>query len=400
MRRLDVTQFVLPSFLKGASLNISQLVFCSVCGFICSIGTTAFSAELVQTWTSARALAMGNAYTAVVSDTDSLFYNPAGLARSSGFHWVILDPRVGLNGEGGINAVKDFTESEDMAQLFNDLYGNPLSFTAGAKSAFQIGGLAFGAFSGTDFSANLSNPAYPNFDLKYNGDYGFNLGIGFDFIPGLAKFGIVGRWINRVGTSLPIGASTMATLDGDALEEQLKNRGTGYGLDLGWVFTIPSPIQPSLSFVWRDVGNTQFEHQGGAQAPTRIDSEMIVGGAVEISVPLISITPSFDYRYVNREDVQMGRKIHLGLEISLPLISIRAGLNEGYYTAGAGLDMGLFRIDVATYGVELGEYPGQLEDRRYMAQLALELGFDPSSFGFGGSGSGGGGGGRRLKQRR
>ncbi len=366
----------------------------------CAIGTRAGAAELVQTWTSARALAMGNAYTAVVNDSDSLFYNPAGLARSSGFHWLILDPRVGLNGSEGANAVKSFTESEDMAQLFNDLYGKPISFTAGAKSAFRIGGLGFGAFSTTDVAANLSNPAYPNFDLKYFADYGFNIGIGFDFIPGVAKFGMVGRRITRVGTSLPIGASTMATLDGDALEEQLKNRGTGYGLDLGWVITIPSPVQPSLSFVWRDVGYTSFKHEGGAQSPARVESEMIIGGAVEVSIPLISITPSFDYRYINREDVQMGKKIHFGLEIALPLISIRAGINEGYYTAGVGLDMGLLRIDVATYGVELGEYPGQLEDRRYMAQVALELGFDPSSFGFGGSGGGSGGGGRRLKQRR
>ena len=62
------------------------------------------------------------------------------------------------------------------------------------------------------------------------------------------------------------------------------------------------------------------------------------------------------------------------------------------------------KIDAATWGVELGEAPGQIEDRRYMVQLTLELGFDP---GFritgGGSGSGRGKKGRsqrRLKRRR
>jgi hypothetical protein len=116
---------------------------------------------------------------------------------------------------------------------------------------------------------------------------------------------------------------------------------------------------------------------------------------------LVTITPAVDFTYADRPDIQLGNKIHLGVEVALPLISIRAGINQGYYTAGAGLDLGLIRADVATYGVELGEYPGQQEDRRYVAQVTFELGFDPSRFFGGSSGKSGSGGGRsRLKQRR
>ena len=135
----------------------------------------------------------------------------------------------------------------------------------------------------------------------------------------------------------------------------------------------------------------------------------MVGAALEIDTLLITVTPSFDYVYADRSDIQVGQKIHAGVEVALPLLRIRAGLNQGYYTAGVGLELGLLSVDVATYGVELGEYPGQHEDRRYVAQVKIELGFDPGSFGFGGgsskSGSGsssgsGSGSGRRLKQRR
>jgi hypothetical protein len=68
--------------------------------------------------------------------------------------------------------------------------------------------------------------------------------------------------------------------------------------------------------------------------------------------------------------------------------------------------LGLLKLDLATYGVEMGEYPGQLEDRRYALQLTLELGLDMglgflgSSGSGAGGGRGGGGGGRNLKQRR
>ncbi len=49
------------------------------------------------------------------------------------------------------------------------------------------------------------------------------------------------------------------------------------------------------------------------------------------------------------------------------------------------------------HGVELGEYPGQHEDRRYMAQVTFDLGFDLGNF----SGKDSKTGKRtRLKQRR
>lgn len=369
------------------------------------------AAELTEPWTSVRALGMGNAFTAVVSGTESLFYNPAGLARSGGFSWTLFDPRIGTNAVdmSAVDTFREFSESEDLPALFNELYGNPIWVGGGSKTAVQISGLAFGAFAGLDVSANLSNPAYPEMDLQYAADYGFNIGVGFDLVPGIVKSGLVARRITRVGTAVPIGVSTLATLNTDELEQEFKNRGSAYGLDMGLIFTVPSPVKPSLALTWKNIGETSFRHEGGSRAPAGIPSEMIIGAALEVDAALITITPSIDYKYANHEDVQLGKKLHMGLEVSLPLIDLRAGLHQGYYSLGAGLDMGIMRVDAATYGVEIGEYPGQLEDRRYIVQLALELGFESSSFGFGGSrgsgGSGSGGkhgfsGGRRLKQRR
>jgi hypothetical protein len=90
-------------------------------------------------------------------------------------------------------------------------------------------------------------------------------------------------------------------------------------------------------------------------------------------------------------------------------LDIRGGFREGYYTLGAGVNLGLFRVDAATYGVELGDYPGQIEDRRYVVQFSMELGignFSATGANSSGSGSSGSrsnslwGGGGHLKQRR
>jgi hypothetical protein len=88
------------------------------------------------------------------------------------------------------------------------------------------------------------------------------------------------------------------------------------------------------------------------------------------------------------------------LEFDLPLLTLRTGYYQGYYTAGVGLDMGVLALDAATYGVELGEYPGQLEDRRYVAQMTIQIGLDGSFLSLSGASGTAGGARRRLKQRR
>jgi hypothetical protein len=62
----------------------------------------------------------------------------------------------------------------------------------------------------------------------------------------------------------------------------------------------------------------------------------------------------------------------MGVEMKLPMIlSLRAGLNQGYYTAGATLDFKVVRFDVATYGEEIGVVGGQKEDRRVVGQVSM-----------------------------
>ena len=344
------------------------------------LAESANAAAYKEWWSSARGMGMGGAYTSVVRDADAILLNPAALARVSGVNWTVMDPRLGVNNLGVMEEYQAFKGTDDIAEYVNSRWGEQTWAGGGVKSAVTIPYFGIAAFSAADLSMYSENPANPVVNLDYSADYGLAIAGAIDLVPSIASFGLTAKRITRVGTSYPLRAGTVADVDEDEIKEELKNRGSGYGLDAGFLITMPSPIKPSLALVYKNIGYTAFGHEGGARAPARIAPDFTMAGSLEIDAMLITVTPSFEVKNMTDQETQIGKKLHLGLEVSLPLIDIRAGLHQGYYALGAGFDIGVMRVDAATYGVELGEYPGQHEDRRYMAQVTFDLGFDIANF--------------------
>ena len=376
-------------------ISLWFLVFNGICG----------GAELYNSHTNVRALGMGNAYVSVVSDSESLFYNPAGLAKVSGFFWRLMDPRIGLSGLEAFDKVSNLEGDSGFAQTVRDLYGSNIFVGGGGQTAIITPFVTASLYYDASASIYVGSPSNPELALNYISDTGVAFGFGFHILP-FFQMGLAFRSFKRTGIRKVYGISELGALDSSIFTDDLKNSGTGLGMDLGFNIAIDTFVSPTISFVWRNIGVTSIEPDASTTVtPPDEPEEMIVGASIGVHTPIVSVTPSADFRYLNRSDVQIGKKINLGLEFDFPFVSVRGGFSEGYYSAGATLGLGLLQVDAATWGVELGEAPGQIEDRRYMVQVTLELGFDLGSGSSGGSGRGGkgksgGGSSRRLKRRR
>lgn len=379
--------------------------------FILFFVAVANATEYFEMHSNARAMGMGGAFAAIVDNEESLWYNPAGIAKNSGIHWTIADPRGGISNPDSLTDLSDLGDATTFEAALDRLYGEPLWVGGGAKSSLIIPFFAFGYFYDVDASIMVDNPVNPSLEVNYVTDTGYALGTGWS-IAGIFQMGFVGRYVTRTGVRKTYGAQTIADIVGGSgtpdliFDEVSDTTGKGYALDMGINLTLPGPVKPTIAMVWKNVGNTKFEPATGEPAPPTEMQDMTFGAGIMIDVPFISIAPAFEVRHLNDTETQIGKKIHMGVELGLPIITLRAGLYQGYHSLGAGINLGLIEIDAATWGTEVGGYPGQLESRRYLVQATVRLGFD--FFGGGSSGSGGkdgkgggkGAGKKRAKKQR
>ncbi|MCC7440792.1 MAG: hypothetical protein IT285_04105 [Bdellovibrionales bacterium] len=67
------------------------------------------------------------------------------------------------------------------------------------------------------------------------------------------------------------------------------------------------------------------------------------------------------------------KHIHLGTEAKWSVFRPRLGINQGYLTAGVGMDLKVFTFELATYGEELGKTVGSREDRRVAMRFSFQI---------------------------
>ncbi|WP_246845124.1 hypothetical protein [Bdellovibrio sp. NC01] len=356
----------------------------------------AMGQQLYETARSIRSLGMGGMYIPVVNDVDALFYNPAALAKQKGFNFLLADVALGINSDAisDIDTYKDFDPNDPTS--YDSLFGKRLYAQGMGKAGFTMPYFGVGYYTNYDVSLELHNPAYPQFKTYFLNDSAFVLG---GAVPITENFS-VGMNLKRItrwgGEEKDLGLSTIANgTSFDEIGKNFDNKGVGYGIDLALEATLPTPFSPTFALVWQDAGGTAFTKTSGTDAPPMIPQNLSAGFGLGFDLPGIDWTAGIEARHLTDSDVQLGKKIHLGTELSLPLIDVRAGISQGYLSYGVGVNFLIFHLDAVSYTEELGVYPGQTAENRYAVSLSIDLSFD-AAFKF----TDNDGKRRKLKQRR
>ncbi|MGZ3775951.1 MAG: hypothetical protein ACXVCN_19715 [Bdellovibrio sp.] len=361
------------------------------------ISIQAQAGSLGENARSLRSRAMGGVYIPFANNAESIFFNPAGLGKSSLLDIKLLEVDVGVNTTAVTEASKLQKINPSDPASFNQLFGKRIWAEVTGKSAVSLPFISMGYLNDAEVSLDLHNPAFPEFETYFRNDQAFYLGSAFTIMPS-TYLGAAVKRINRWGGSTEnIGVSSIAGATSiDSVGANFQNKGQGYGIDLAILTELPAPIlKPTFTVVWQDVGNTAFTKTAGVDAPVHINQNLSVGSGITVDLPLIDLAAGFEARHLMEPDIEIGKKLHLGAELSIPLIDLRAGYSQGYLSYGVGFNFLIFHFDAVSYTEEMGVYTGQEGDARYMASLSIDLSFD-ADFKF----TDNNGKKRKLKQRR
>ncbi|MES2801550.1 MAG: hypothetical protein V4654_03580 [Bdellovibrionota bacterium] len=336
-----------------------------------------FAIELYQMGQSTRSVGMGGTGIAFARGTDALFNNPAALAKVNGFSLKIITfgPAVSTNAKDVADSMSgsdDFDQSD-----INELYGKQIFSDITGYTGLVIPYVGVGGYSNNTMLMSFNNPSFPTFNVDFTSDYAYVVG-GAIPITDNFSLGIAARHVKRWQGNADILVSSLVGSNAEeVLEASLLNKGKGNALDLSALYSFKGGSwNIDLATVWKDVGDTKFNPtQGGG--PDRQENNLMFGVAAEKELGFISWTNAFEYKFV-RNSGDITKKLHLGTELSLALIDIRAGYNQGYLSYGLGVDLWFLQLDVAKYTSELGATAGQTPNDRYQASLSLSLDFDSS----------------------
>ncbi|MEI6388679.1 MAG: hypothetical protein WCQ50_18850 [Spirochaetota bacterium] len=344
----------------------------------------------------ARFGAMGGSHVALADDWSLMFANPAGLAsvpprflaaqvgaRASG---PLFDIGLALLGGGSLidNFVKVLASNDYMLYSAADISG-PLSFGYVGK------GLGFGLFNRThaivDASSLTSVKIAAQEDVLLLGGYAFGIDIGK---WSRLEAGLLAKGYARGGLVSTQDALSLMKIVTSYMDQPFSLE-TGIGIDFGLRFStsiglafglasrdLYSPVlQSRYSSVkgFMDNPETSLVSSIPGEVARQLDAgfswSMPEGGFWGL---VDSFIVAVDYRRILdlMETFPRNPVLNLGIGVEsrfLDIVSVRAGLSEGYPTAGVSLDLSVMRLDLSVWGSELGLEPGARPSFNLMTTL-------------------------------
>ena len=338
-----------------------------------------------------RPLGMGGAFTAVADDYNLLQYNPANLAKAKGFQLNIPHIEVETS-QKTLDFVQYYLNNKDLfsgdlsswtSETIDKLTNAAVKLNVNANISLlgintPIGNFGTGLF-GVVYTNVTTVSDILNINARFESNIDFVVPISYGTmldIPGLNSFfdSTLGGGRLGVGATVKIiqrrqliedrSVFELSGLDPTEMLNKISTPTNGIGLDLGINYFVPS-IGSTFSLVAKDF----YTDIGG-----KVNSNYTFGYAFNPNIEFLKSIGDFVVALDVVDlfgDLTIMNKVHIGLEAKfLGFLYARIGFYQGW----SGFGIGIGRIlEYANYGIELGMYPGQIEERQHRISLALSF---------------------------
>jgi hypothetical protein len=348
---------------------------------------------IVRPYQNARMMGMGGLKLTTGVYDENFTGNPARVTANPGWRLTLAE----ITGEIGNGVIENAGTIADSASGGTEGLLSGLSDTVGTPNYLRFGTTLLGlyvpnetwswAFGIQQFaSADINIRSNYQFVSRIIADAGASFTLGRKFMEN--KELSVGATVHakyRVSTSeeLNDGFGLIDYIKGEELSLQ-DSGGEGGQLDVDLGATYVLPFHPwELDFqaaatVNNILGGTyqQFSVDALGTGTSPIAQPRTFGAGMSVTKPelwkLKGTTVAFELSDIgNNGDASVFRFVHVGAETNLSVLALRAGLNQGYWTAGVGLDLKLVRLDYASYGEEIGLVMGSQENRVHAIKFAM-----------------------------
>lgn len=340
------------------------------------------------TYETSRSLGMGGVSVAIADDQQALFCNPAGLGLRTTSAYSVLSATAQRSED--YDAVNDHIDSLSDSDTPGARAGNyrnlmQIMGKSGHQSwssmAYYLGGTGFGIAAmhreSEDFS--VENPASPLVRSRVDKDtvLAGSFARSQKETQILFKDRSTGWWggtmkfVSRKTADHTFYARDFAALSPQALKDTDRT-GVAVDFDLGALWQLNNPWQTTIGLFAGNLLNSDFSEEAG-----KLKRQFAAGVAIK---PLTGppernekLLLAADY-WETGEDKSGLSNLRLGMQLRLSRhLQLLAGLRGGYPTGGLAFTWHDLKIQAANYAEELGQRPGEREDRRTAVSALLEF---------------------------
>jgi len=343
-------------------------------------------------FSSARLDAMGGVHVALADDITTLFSNPAGF-RQAGPQFSISELTLSLSGP--VFSIADLMLRVANGESPKTLLSDPkvsslltsLHASAGLNGPISFGyvgnGLGFGFFDSSDvtFETEGTLPTVTttvNQNLMFVGGYAFAIPLPPSILSTL-DFGVSLK-VSAQGSVVSDEAisTLLSSPDASFLTSAPFDLYVGMGVDAGVLYTWNKTL--SLGIVGRNLYAPVMKSSYARLTSLGAGTPVISYGYTPLNLSagiLFSPRLGFLERYVTNLKLMLDYSdildfvthaatatnpvLHVGIGaevVVLQILALRAGFNEGYFSAGLGLNLTYFSLNLTMFGSELSTEPG------------------------------------------